>query len=121
MKWYSVRHSNGTAHVSILDGIGVFNGGAEPLIDEIGDARDIQLSIDSSGGDSVTANKLYDAIRGRTSLAVITRCSSAAVPIAMAAKRIVCFADAKFMIHPPRLQFLATRRRWFRARNTWKN
>lgn len=101
MSWFRVDRCEDVAYVRISDFIGV-DGEAAECIAEIGDAKRVELSIDSHGGSALAARELVDAIRGRTPVATITgTCGSAAVLIMLAADRVRIVRKGKIMIHPP--------------------
>ena len=81
---------------------------ADALIAEIGDAADVHLHVDSTGGDAVTALGVYDALKGRCSVATINQAASAAVAIALAADRRLIVAGGRFMVHSARTVAFAT-------------
>jgi len=87
----------------ITDNIGfVGNQTREDFVSAIGDAENVELFIDSSGGDSDLALKLADLLMARNTTATITgRCCSAAVPIFLAASRRLIHPQGRMMLHFP--------------------
>jgi ATP-dependent protease ClpP protease subunit len=70
--------------------------------DEIADAKDIRLILNSDGGDSVFALMFFDTYVGRvTEARIVGRCYSAALTIALTGKTVLMRRDATIMIHPP--------------------
>ncbi|HTV40976.1 MAG TPA: ATP-dependent Clp protease proteolytic subunit [Candidatus Sulfotelmatobacter sp.] len=102
--WFTViRQDDGTARVSIAGEIGLVGQPVEDCIAQIGDARRVELTINSVGGDGIAAFKLFDALHGRDVTAeIFTACYSAAVIIALAARKIRIEAGAQMMIHTAR-------------------
>lgn len=99
--WFRIQHIAGVAHVHIYDFIGAFGLTAGDLLKEIGNATDVQLIIDSCGGDAQEGVRLFDGLCARCSSAWIRRACSTGVLVAMAAERRKIFADAHVMIHCP--------------------
>jgi ATP-dependent protease ClpP protease subunit len=96
--WFAV-HEN-TAWIG--ESIGCFGQTAESLLSTIGDATGISLYINSRGGDSACALKVYRGLVGRVTLAQIQgNCFSAAMTLAMSASRIKIESSAKMMLHRP--------------------
>jgi ATP-dependent protease ClpP protease subunit len=99
--WYRVSNFNGVCHVYIFGEIN-FGPHWNKLGDDIADAKDIHLTVNSLGGDSIFALNFYDAYAGRVSeTRIIARCHSAALTIALTGRKIVMRRDAKIMLHAP--------------------
>lgn len=99
MNWYNVHHREGVAHVSIFGGIGEGGGTAELLL-AIGDAEKIRIRINSPGGNTSDALRIYDTLLGRdVEVEIGDRCYSAAAVIAMIGRVIRARADSRLMLH----------------------
>ncbi len=102
--WFQVNRTGPGVVVNIGHEIGTNGVTAETLLAALEGVRNIELSIDSRGGDADCALKLYRGLKGRVELATITsRCYSAAVTVALAARNIRIEASAKIMLHPAKL------------------
>src|ERR1035438_7898210 len=103
-KWFEVLQTGDTATVWIRDELGCGRETAKPLLDALQGCKKIELWLNSNGGDSACALELFQGLNGRVSLATLQgKCYSAAVTVAMAAKKIRVEQSAKMMIHAPRL------------------
>jgi ATP-dependent protease ClpP protease subunit len=69
--WFAVQCVDRETTIWIGDNIGCFDQTAENLLSTIGDATGISLYINSRGGDSSCALKIYRGLVGRVSEAVI--------------------------------------------------
>ena len=84
--------------------IGTLGANAKHVLDALEGVNNIELFINSNGGDSAAALEIFRALRGRISVATIQgRCFSAGVTIAAAASRIIIDTKARMMLHEPRL------------------
>lgn len=108
--WFHVQRCGETAHVFIGDNIGCWGAGADEFLAEIGNARDVQLTVNSIGGDARVACTLFEALRGgRISTAtIIDRCGSSAVIVALAGERIRIARSGRMLLHAPSLAVLGT-------------
>lgn len=107
--WWSARRNGAIAHVNISNNIGIVGRGVSELVAAIGDAAEVELFIVSNGGDSHSALILHDAITGRCTEATIQGlCCSAAILIAMAAKKRRMANDARMMVHGPQCLFFGS-------------
>lgn len=71
-------------------------------LSDIGDAQDLELVINSHGGDAITGLALLDGLRGRVGRArIVGTCASAAWLPILSAKTIACDPRARLMIHGP--------------------
>jgi ATP-dependent protease ClpP protease subunit len=101
--WFTVDCAAPVAVVRIGNDIGTDGATAETLLTWLEGFASIELIIDSRGGDSNTALKLYNGLQGRVDICTVNNfCASAAVIVAMAAKKIRIEAGAKFMLHAPK-------------------
>lgn len=105
-RWFSTHRAGpDTVHLFLSgNDIGVFSDDNElaRLKDELGDAQDVELLIDSPGGDTTTALGVYDLLKGRNVTTTIAgQCWSAAVIIMAASKRVRMQREASIMIHAP--------------------
>jgi|GEM_PF-1921906 ATP-dependent protease ClpP protease subunit len=72
------------------------------LVAQVRDARDIKLFVDSVGGDTIAAVETFHALHGRVSETTITdKCFSAALPVALAGKKILIERRARILCHAP--------------------
>ena len=109
------------AHVSIFDDIGIFGATADDLIAQIGNAQKLSLTINSRGGDSRTAWKVFDALADRqVECDIIGACYSSAIIIAQSAARIRVEQSARLMVHPARTWILADEIELFEAAKTMR-
>lgn len=97
--WFTVRRVGDRADVWIS---GEILPDAGNLIAELDGVADVTLNLDCIGGDAVTALAIYESLKDRTSLATITLAASAAVIIALAARRRLITPDGRFMVHKSR-------------------
>ena len=103
MSWFFAHTSGDVAYVSLRDEIGFSTGEVSDLLAQTSAARDIQLTVDSSGGCAFTAEEICKAWRGRVSLATVTgTCASAAVMITHLARHVPILPNAHMMVHGPR-------------------
>ena len=103
MSWFRVDRYDRTATLHIGDEIGFGEGDVSDLLNQLEDVTEISLVINSSGGCTKTANRIYNSISGRTPLATVTgTCASSAVRIALAASHIRIVPDGRVMVHSPR-------------------
>ena len=101
---FRVQSFRDRAVLFIGDEIGFCGDSIDDLIEQLAPAREIELVINSNGGDSATAERVFAAIHGKTTLATITeRCCSAAVRLAHAARHVRVAQGGYMMIHAPRL------------------
>jgi ATP-dependent protease ClpP protease subunit len=124
--WFSVQRHDCVTLVSIRGEIGTFNNTAGELLAAIGDAAEVEFTINSNGGDSDTAFKVHEALVGKVSQATICgNCSSAAWILALTARRVLMASDAHALIHasvevivgtPDELEMAARRLRKLNAR-----
>ena len=98
--WFTIhRHQFPTVQIGDMLG---FDVDVDSLIREIESDRKLNLLIDSRGGDSLAALKLYGALVGRVNLCTIRgNCWSSALTIACVADRIEAAADAMILAHSP--------------------
>ena len=102
MNWFNISRLDGTAIVSINGWIGCHGVDAAAFELELGNPSRVELLVDSPGGDSTTALKVYDVLKGRTATAFITgHCCSSGVLVVMAADKVLCSADGRLMVHQP--------------------
>lgn len=103
-KWYSIHRAGETVHLFITGEIGVYSDDhdLQRLKDELGEAQDVELFIDSPGGDCSTALAVYDLLKGRNIVTTIAgQCCSAAVIIMAASKRVRMQTNGSILIHAP--------------------
>lgn len=99
--WYSVRTHGETAYVSIFGTIGVYKHWTL-LVDQLRDAKVIELTIDCLGGDSLGAFNLCYYLSGRVRVVnIVGNCQSAAVTLALTGKKIRMISTGKIMVHKP--------------------
>jgi ATP-dependent protease ClpP protease subunit len=100
--WFTVRMVNDVAHVIIHGEVGCTRPWKDLAAATVG-ADDIKLFIDDSpGGDCISAANLFHELHGRVSETVISgRCFSAALPIALAGKKIRMEKHARILLHCP--------------------
>lgn len=99
--WWQTQVINGVAHVHIFGDIGCTRPWKE-LLHEVCGAKDIKLSIDSPGGNSIVGINLFDELKGRVSETTITgKCFSAALTIALAGTKIRMERHARILCHAP--------------------
>jgi ATP-dependent protease ClpP protease subunit len=81
----------------------LFNGQwLEEWIRHLGDSRRVFIGLNSPGGSTDAALKLFDAMAGReVEVEIVGRACSAAVTLAMAGKRRRMERNATLMIHTP--------------------
>lgn len=100
-EWFNVRRVGSTAHVLIYGDIG-YGENFNRLIQEIGDATDLRLTVNSSGGDSIAALAFAQTFAGRISEATINgKAFSSGYFILMTAAKIRMARDAKILLHAP--------------------
>jgi ATP-dependent protease ClpP protease subunit len=100
--WFSVRIVDGVAHVHITGEVGIVSRPWQDLVADCDGAKDIKLFIDSSGGNTVAAVEIFHALSGRVSeTTILNRCFSAALPIALAGKKIRMERQARMLLHVP--------------------
>ena len=98
--WYGFGRPGETATVRIFGEIGI-GAPVEDLIEALASAKSIELFINTAGGDSISAIKLYGALAGRVgTCTIVEKCFSAGVFVACSAKKIRIEAGARLMIHP---------------------
>jgi ATP-dependent Clp protease protease subunit len=102
-KWFNCIHDGNSKTIFVFGEIGGYNSQtAENLALELGDASEVELLIDSPGGDSKCALEVFDALAGKKVEAIITgRCYSSAVILALRAGVIRCYPDTHIMVHSP--------------------
>lgn len=100
--WFTVRMVNNEAHVTIFGEIGQTRPWKDLVAATVG-ATDIKLFIDDSpGGDCISAANLFHELHGRVSETIISgRCFSAALPVALAGKKIRMEKSARILCHCP--------------------
>jgi ATP-dependent protease ClpP protease subunit len=100
--WHQIRRSGNRATVSIF---GEIISDREELAEferELEGVQAVELFVDSIGGDAVAGVKVHGLLAGRCPVATITgRAYSSAIPIAMAADKIHCYASTRLMVHAP--------------------
>jgi ATP-dependent protease ClpP protease subunit len=102
--WFELMQTGDTTTVFIRDELGCGRETARTLLDALQGVNKIELWINSNGGDSACALELFRGLNGRVNLATVQgKCFSAAVTLAMSAKKIRVEQSAKFMLHKPRL------------------
>lgn len=107
--WFSVSVRNRVATIFVFGEIGITGHWNDALKQIPSDTEDIQLVIDSPGGDCLTALHLHDQLKGRVSTATITeKCFSAALVLALCANRIYMHREAKILCHAPQSFFYGT-------------
>src|ERR1017187_3238842 len=100
-EWFKVRRIDDVAHVFITGEVGCTRAYPE-LLAQVAGARDIKLFIDSPGGNSIVGVNLFHELTGRVSETTITgRCFSAALPVALAGKKIRIERKARILCHAP--------------------
>lgn len=100
--WFSINRVGDTALVGVNEHIGCFDTGVKEFKAAIADARRVELTIDSHGGDSMTALACCDLLRGRDVTATVTgTCASAAVLFLLAARMRVAHSTSRLMVHNP--------------------
>src|SRR4051812_31909435 len=107
--WFYVSRQNYVATVSLFGEIGVYGATAKELVEQVGDAKEIHLIIDSPGGFSGAGFDILDGFGDRVSTATVRgKCFSTAVIVAMGAKRVRIRSDARFMIHSAQTWFFGS-------------
>jgi len=96
--WFAVQRIGPLALVSIAGEIALSQS-ADELIAAIGDAARIEVALDSIGGNMAAGLQIFDALHNRDVEVTISRAYSAAIPVALAARRIVMFSNATMMVH----------------------
>jgi ATP-dependent protease ClpP protease subunit len=103
-----MRQTEAATHVFIGE-LGHEGQTAAQVLAQIGDAENIQIHVDSSGGDLCEALTLYKALKRRNTVATVgARACSAAVVVLCAARQIVLRPDSRLMLHAPRQRAFAT-------------
>lgn len=102
--WFNTTWTGKAATMAIGDEIGCYGATAKDALDSLAGAKSVELIVDSYGGDSEAALELHRGLKGRVKKAFIfCACQSAAVTVAMSAKRILADPSARVMVHSPRL------------------
>ncbi len=103
-QWFNVGWRGSVCVVNIFGEIGIGSQSFQELIQAIGTSSALEFSINSVGGCAFSALKIYNATRGRVTVATIRgQCFSAAVFVAASAKVIRIEEGAKMMVHRARL------------------
>jgi ATP-dependent protease ClpP protease subunit len=86
--------------VNISGEIGLSGQTASDLIAAVGDAEKIVVALDSIGGSMSAGIQLFDAFHTRdVEVQIIGHCYSAAIPVVLAARRIVMLRNTTMMVH----------------------
>ncbi len=100
-EWFHVQKSGGIVRVNITGEIGCVRPWRE-LVAQVEGATDIRILINSPGGKVDDGVELFHALNNRVSETTITgRCFSAALPIALAGKKIRMERHARILCHAP--------------------
>ncbi|HEY3853356.1 MAG TPA: ATP-dependent Clp protease proteolytic subunit [Verrucomicrobiae bacterium] len=106
--WFTVKKGPSCPTVNISGEIGVGDLTADNLLAILDGVSEINLCIDSTGGDTDCAMRLWKGFGDLVSLCtIIGRCYSAAVILAMSARKIQIAHDGRMMLHPPRAAVFA--------------
>jgi ATP-dependent protease ClpP protease subunit len=99
--WFSGQCIEGTAYLRVTDNIGfVGSQTAEDFLKALGDSPNVELFVDSCGGDTDLALRLSKLLVSRnTTASVVNKCYSAASILYLSANRRLIEADAKIMFH----------------------
>lgn len=104
-RWYAVaKDQNGVANIAIYDEIGGFGVTAKDFARSIKGLGDINLTINSPGGDVLDGLAIYNALKehgGKVTVTVNTLAASMASIIALAGDEIKIADNGFFMIHNP--------------------
>lgn len=99
-RWFASHRENDTAFVNLFSEIGIGEP-VEKLIEQIGAVPRVSIAIDSIGGCSHAAWKLFAALAGRTVETQVTgNCFSCAVIPFLAGSRRRIASTARMMLHP---------------------
>lgn len=75
------------------------------LLEEIKDEKEVELLLDSGGGDLTSAISFHSFIKTKgidLTVNVLSRCESAAVILLCAGKKRIASKNARFLLHPYR-------------------
>jgi len=102
--WFGVQRIGPKALVRICGEVGLTGQTAAELLAAVADVGEIEISIDSIGGDSAAALEIYDGLAGHdVTVEIVGNCFSAATTIALAGRTIRMRRDATLMIHAARI------------------
>lgn len=99
--WFTVRRQGDSAHVSIHGEICGYTHPAEALLAELDGATKADVFIDSPGGSTPDALKIYERLLVVETRVLIRSARSAAALIAQAGRTRKIFQDGHMMIHSP--------------------
>lgn len=101
--WYVVNRAAAAAEVTVYGDIGAGGVLAATMLADIGSAREVDLRINSGGGDAFEALTIYNRLKGlrRVSVTVDGLAASAASVIAMAASpgQLAMAQHSRMMVH----------------------
>ena len=104
-RWYAVsKATDGVATIAIYDEIGGFGVSSKEFAKSIKGLGDINLTINSPGGDVLEGLAIYNALKqhqGNVKVEVNTLAASMASVIALAGDDVVIADNGFFMIHNP--------------------
>jgi len=103
--WFALaKETEGVAKIAIYDEIGAFGVSAKDFVESIKGLGDLNIAINSPGGDVLDGLAIYNAIReheGNVTIEVNTLAASMASVIALAADKTLIADNGFFMIHNP--------------------
>ena len=106
----SIQRRDDGAAVHIVGELSTVDGSVPDFGESLGDARQIDVYIDSFGGCSSVAFPLHDILRERDATAhILNRCWSAAAIVAAGCKHIRLARGGSIMIHEVRASCFGTR------------
>src|SRR5258706_249301 len=98
MRWWNAIRTSSTRVAASIHGE-IFERSADKFIEAIGDATEVDLLIDSHGGDSGEAWKIHRVLRDRQTRVRIRHAGSGAVIIAMAGTHRAIESKGSLMTH----------------------
>ncbi|MGE3310607.1 MAG: ATP-dependent Clp protease proteolytic subunit [Limisphaerales bacterium] len=100
MSWFRIERVEDVVHAWILDDIGADGVDAKNFEEELGDARTVEVTINSSGGIARVGLDVGNVLLSRDTTCVVSeRCFSAAVPILLGGRIRRAFEGASIMVH----------------------
>lgn len=106
MNWYDIKNKNDKSEIWLYDEIGMWGKSAKDFVSELKEIKNnqIDLHINSPGGNVFEGNAIYNALKNHNS-EIVTYvdgiAASIASIIALAGKKIVMAENAMYMMHNP--------------------
>lgn len=98
--WFRITCDGHRAQASINGELGIGGATARDFVQAIDGARDVDLTLNSVGGNMADGIEIFDCLVQRdTTVTVTGACMSAAIPILLAGKRRRLAPDARLMVH----------------------